>query len=60
MTRDEKILLDIKTIADDNLRREIVQLSRRVKKLTEQRDVWKENAQRYRKIILEQGKPRFL
>lgn len=54
MTRNDKLLEDLRKVIGPELYREIVQLRKRMKVLESQRDDWKEKALRYRKQYLEE------
>ena len=51
MTQDEKLLKLVKA----SLQRETRNLTLKLKRMTEQRDVWRERARRYRQNLLEKS-----
>lgn len=54
MTQDEKLLNAVKA----TLQKETLQLTRKLKRMTEQRDIWRERARRYRQNLIEKNEAR--
>lgn len=54
IVREEKLILELKKLASQTMIREITTLNRKLKKMEESRDEWREAAMRYQKQLLEQ------
>lgn len=56
MTQEERLLANLRALMSAESQREIALLKRKLKKVEESRNVWKETALRYQKNLIERNK----